>query len=32
MTESELEEYKRLNNIEVKDVKGDKKLRDIYSN
>ena len=32
MTESELEEYKRLNNIEVKDVKKDKKLRDIYSN
>ena len=32
MTEQELEEYKRLNNIEVKDVKKDKKLRDIYSN
>lgn len=32
MTEQELEEYKRLNSIEHKDVKGDKKLKDIYSN
>ncbi len=32
MTEKELEEYKRLNNIEYKDVKKDQKLRDIYSN
>lgn len=32
MTEQELEEYKRLNSIEHKDVKKDKKLKDIYSN
>lgn len=32
MTEQELEEYKRLNNIEHKDVKKDKKLKDVYSN
>lgn len=32
MTEQELEEYKRLNSIEHKDVNKDKKLKDIYSN
>lgn len=31
MTEKELEEYKRLNNIESVDVKGDKKLKEAYN-
>ena len=31
MTEKELEEYKRLNNIETVDVKGDKKIKETYN-
>ena len=31
MTEKELEEYKRLNNIETVDVKGDKKIKEAYN-
>ena len=32
MTEKELEEYKRINNIETVDVKGNEKIKSVYNN